>query len=212
MFANCSKNIATFDDLLYFNALFYIQICGNPYAQDGNARTLTANDFKQLKIIEDLALNYLNIEFIEYGAFDFIGETLQTLNLQSNRIKFIIILQFAGYFDEFTGRNIDWRRYKELYLEKNPLVCDCNFYEVHNFSYIAGRRYKKMGHHISPAHLKCIDGHFDGVCPDVQTISSERLFLRQPTFEVVAMPRAFICIALRMCYSCKQSSSQNFDY
>lgn len=97
-------------------------------------QTLAASNFTALVRIESLTL-HCDIAVIQPQTFDFIGETLVSIDLSANRLTRIHVECFNIFLDRNSYINLNWR--KQLRIAGNPLRCDAEFYKLRNRTLIS---------------------------------------------------------------------------
>lgn len=121
-----SVGLATFFGTRKLLNLRFVTIVGC----NGNAsRILRPVDFLQLPRVQGISLRACNIELIEAKTFNYIGETLSVLDLSFNRLKTMHLNWYAVFLDWSTQLPKKYVLYAH-----NPIVCDCDFYEVQNLT------------------------------------------------------------------------------
>lgn len=93
---------------------------------------LTPSNFSGLTVIRTLSLTECRIATIQKDTFDFIGHTLRYLILTSNQLTTISPILFRSIFEECTFAmrgETGCKPNKAVLTDKNPLRCDCDFYE-----------------------------------------------------------------------------------
>lgn len=135
-------------------------------------RTLFAINFSRLVRINYLALVRCSIDAIQRDAFNFIGETLKTLDLTDNLLKAIDVAWFAVFLDDLKFRE------NYVFFDGNPIVCNCQFYEVRNLTLLAkmGERNGMLALQIHESMPRCVV-HTATVqtCDTLQIISEEKI-------------------------------------
>lgn len=97
-------------------------------------QTLAASNFTALVRIEWLTL-HCDIAVIQPNTFDFIGETLVSIDLSANRLTRIHVECFDIFLDRNSYINSRWQ--KRLLIAWNPLRCDLEFYKLRNRTLIS---------------------------------------------------------------------------
>lgn len=105
----------------------YFQIVG---IGETAARQLSWTSLPRMPKVYGIILNYCGIERIHFSAFQFFGTSLVHLNLNFNRLKTLSMQSFVTFLEN--------RRSTRKYLQyfNNPLVCNCDLYELENFVYL----------------------------------------------------------------------------
>lgn len=171
-----TTNLTNFFGTLRFKFLVSVSITGNKSQLVW--RTLEAINFLRLVRIKRLALAQCSIDCIQADTFKFISETLKSLDLSDNLLKFIDIAWFFVFLDDLKFR------YSFVVLDGNPIVCNCSFYQIRNLTVFA-----KMNHRNDMVELQLFEsipacvmdtvGRHSNVqtCETLQIISNQKLYL-----------------------------------
>lgn len=134
-----------------------------------NFHTLAPNHLRNLENnkLQGLHLQDCGIEIILNQTFDSIGKHLSALDLSRNKIKHIYLEQFGSYIFGRTSSRI-------LYLQENPIVCDCNSLLVKSVWHLnyASRSYMGSGIHCRSSHFS---ENLVEDCPRLQTMQMKKL-------------------------------------
>lgn len=166
------------------------------YGHDDVSRSLQASNFTRLPSIDILALVNFGIEQIDPKTFDFIGETLTMLDLTCNKLKTIQTRWFAIFLD--TNRRD--KSYKLLWYKFNPMECNCDFYEVRNFTI-----YLKHFHNMHEEHEYSMRPHCEIgretkhnlKCDNLQTMRKEKIYFNESAITTYSYPRVDIRVRVR---------------
>lgn len=148
------------------------------------SRSLHASNFSQLPRIQSICLQQFNIESIHMNTFNLIGKMLVYINLSHNKLKSVQLLWFTKMFDTYTNL------IRMLYLFSNPLKCNCEFYEWRNMT-IYFNSYTNV-HDANYLRTECINDDSDEFltkCPNLQTISKEKIHFNESGINTYAYPR-----------------------
>lgn len=88
------------------------------------SRPLSPANFSRLPVIQHLTIKCIVISSIQPETFDFIGETLISLNLLDNKLKLIDVRLF------FAIINRAQIVHKTVFFTGNRMICNCDFYET----------------------------------------------------------------------------------
>lgn len=153
-------------------------------------RVLHPSNFSQLVSLQILELSSMEIEYIHPNTFDFTGKTLKTIDLSRNKLTTIQVRWFAVYLDTIAGAY-----YQLLMYQLNPLKCDCNFYELRNFT-IYLKTYVLLSPHLSTSvayrNNTCVGEELNKTCPNLQTIAKKKIFFSETVFESFSYPKVVI--------------------
>lgn len=149
-------------------------------------RTLAAENFTGLTIINDLELNNCGIEVIREHAFDFVGETLAKLVLSNNRIKFLDFERIS-VFVQSRPRLVMMDQRKQLYIYNNRIECTCDYYEMRNLTMISFGYSLFQDKRLTCTPLKQ-NHRSHRVCDNLQVLHVDKLFLNHPTISIYTFP------------------------
>ncbi|XP_014613497.1 PREDICTED: protein toll [Polistes canadensis] len=98
-----------------------------------------------------LDLSYNDISVISMDDLQFVSNNIK-VNLTNNKIKYILLAESIRIYQE-TPRDVI------IYVEHNPLICDCNLYNF--LRYLEGRMHPKVQNyfHIIPGNLTCLESN-----------------------------------------------------
>lgn len=136
--------------------------------QNGS-RTLNSSYFQQLPRIQGLSMPSCNIEFIQPETFDYIGETLNVLDVSFNRLKALDLNWFSIFLD-WSPRTSK----KYVLFIHNPFVCNCDFYEIQNLTLLLRNHFTKEGKLPFEIH-RCAAPDPQAKCENLQEISAQKL-------------------------------------
>lgn len=174
----------------YFNVGRFLNLQSIHLQGDGNrvSRSLKKSIFKQLPKIRILILIQCGLEHIDSETFNFIGKTLVRLDISENRLKIINPNWFSVFLD-MNRMDED----KNATFLNNPLVCDCNLYEVYVLTFHVTRSYRR--NHFQFDTGSC-SAHFIGLVCGEQTISGKKLHLTDGNF--IATQYKFVKVNLHV--------------
>lgn len=120
---------------------------------------LSADNFTTFRCLRHLSLTNCGIEIIKEHTFDMIGETLQHLNLNRNRIQFIYVEMFRHIYEH----NMNFRFQMNVHAS---LKCTCGMIEVYLMQFI---------NHSMPEYICIRDVHFlIDTCGSQQLLNSAK--------------------------------------
>lgn len=154
-------------------------------------RVLSKEDFTGLSTVFSVILNYCSIHAILENTFDYIGETINELDLGMNNIKQLTFDLLYTFLD-IPPRH--WASYKLLYMGLSQLKCDCDFYLMKNVTLIS------FGYTSVPDNFIGCDKNWLvstlGECETVQLIQPKRFHLVYPFSE--RRPYAYLKFQLNL--------------
>lgn len=162
------------------------------HGHDDISRSLQQSNFSRLPSIEMLGLINLGIEDIEPETFDFIGETLTVLDLTLNKLKTIETRWFASFLDT----NKRESAYKFLWYHFNPMECNCDFYEVRNFTIYLNHFHNVREFKQRPHCEIGREGKHNLKCDHLQTLSKEKIHFSESAIMTYSFPRVNIRVRL----------------
>lgn len=159
------------------------------------SRSLQPSNFTRLPSIQALSIIHFGIEDIEPDTFDFIGETLNWLDLTLNKLKTIETRWFAIFLD--TNKNN--RPYKFLWYKFNPMECNCDFYEVRNFTIYLNHFHNMHTEHEFSQRPHCEigrEGKHNMKCDNLQTLQKEKIHFSESAIPTYSYPKVNIRVQL----------------
>lgn len=144
-------------------------------------RSLDSFSLPRMPGVKVILLRKCGIATIHPKTFEYMGQTLQWLYLDENKLTTLSIGIFVSYIDVVV-KNLF------LLLTGNPFECTCEFYELRNYTIIgAGQAMRNMGTCRALPHQQ-------SNCSHMQTISKEKLFIEDPVIYNYALPKMSIRI------------------
>lgn len=140
-------------------------------------RVLTGKSFSALADLRHIGLYDCAIVAILEGTFDHLRESLIVLRLYNNRLKVLSMKVFAGIFNFGLLERLD--------LTKNPLECNCDYYEMRNLSVIQSLPMVFCPPCICAVEEASID---QSKCRKLQFIHSRPNCFQHDEFDVFAHP------------------------
>lgn len=154
-------------------------------------KILGPSNFTSLLVLKYLDLSHCGIEVILNQTFDFLGETVEVINLEFNELSAINAKLFHIYLDR------QFLFHKKLFLTGNPFICDCDFFEYRNMTSMNLFENKKISHCYK--NLSCVHsvdsteteqnrtGHLK--CHKMSTIHVAKICQYHSQFEINAHPK-----------------------
>lgn len=160
-----------FSSQLDFNEMFssykFLRLERLFLSECNKVRTLARENFTGLPILKELTVENGTLESICENAFDYIGVTLEVLNLSGNKLKTLPINLFNVIFEI----NCNYRLGVEIVLANNLWNCDCQLLEVLNLAPI----YHSNWEHLTEVTGICLNAtKIVRKCPNLQIINHKK--------------------------------------
>lgn len=158
-----------------FGYMPYRNLCSLSIANSQSTQfaTLAATNFTVFSVIETIFLTNCGIEHISSGTFDYIGQTLQRISLENNKLKQITPAWFRFIFERNTLRSEE----VHLSIRKNPIVCNCEFYFLRIIYFLNRDAYEKPEFDIRKNCDKQTNAYMTK-CPNIQHLHTKKLCLK----------------------------------
>lgn len=155
-------------------------------SEESNGAVLAKRDFTGLVALRELHLIRCGIVAIADGTFNFIGETLLSIDLTGNRLTTLTTELFLTFLDSNAN---SFNVLKRLSLKENPLVCNYEFYKLRNmtsisFGFIFGNQNTMQCEQSASADSSPMTNQPD----DLQDIHANRWHLNRVDNDVYAYP------------------------
>lgn len=154
-FVYTDSNLINLDDLFGTFRLFRLKSV--QFFNVKSLTTLASSNFTGLSAIQKLEIRMCGVKVITEDAFEYILETLMSLNLGNNKIKTL----HAMTFNALIQRNMVMRTLSMLQFRGNAMICDCNLFEANNMLLLG---FHERNIHYYTLHTACLD-QFD---PDTE--------------------------------------------
>lgn len=160
--------------------LIIITMFGSP---SNGTRTLMSANFKGLISIQRLSLIQCDIANIEEDTFDAMGQTLILIDLSRNKLKRVQMRWFAVYLDKWQNG------LKYIIYQDNPIDCNCDYYELRNFTIPMHSFYSPHSNLSIPFRNQCKARIIDPICPNLQEITKDNICLNQAVYDKFSYPK-----------------------